>query len=177
LLLGEFMVISLSAAVLGCMLAGGVVGQTAPAAAANGGVAQGSGFDEMTSAQMQAKAAELLAQAKASPAGMASVTLNKYPGHSTMLTVRLKSGGAEQHDHANDIFVVISGEATEITGGTMEGKKEASTPGEFRGTRVVGGTEHVMRAGDVVHISPGVPHQTVVAPGQVFTYFVVKVSE
>lgn len=138
--------------------------------------ANASPFDEMTGDQMKARAAELLKQAQASPSGMASVTLNKYPGHSTMLTVRLKPGGAEQHDHANDLFVVISGEATEITGGTIENKKEAS-PGEFRGTRVVGGTEHHMGPGDVVHISPGMPHQTVIAPGQTFTYFVVKVQQ
>ena len=93
-----------------------------------------------------------------------------------MLTVRLKSGGAEQHDHANDFFFVLSGEATEVIGGTIADSK-TSAPGELRGSRVVGGTEHVMRSGDIVHISPGTPHQTLVAPGATFTYFVIKVQQ
>lgn len=133
-------------------------------------------FDELTSDQLKAESAVLLKQAQASPSGMASETLQKYPGHFTMLTVRLKSGGAEQHDHADDIFVVLSGEATERIGGTIANSK-VSAPGEIRGSEVSGGTEHVMRAGDVVHISPGTPHQTMVAPGQVFTYFVIKVQQ
>lgn len=134
------------------------------------------GFDEMTRAQLDQRAAELLKQAEASPSGLGSVTLQKYPGHFTMLTVRTKSGGAEQHDHAADMFLVLSGEATEVTGGTIENAK-TSSPGELRGSRVVGGTEHAMRPGDVIHIAPGTPHQTLVAPGQTFTYFVIKVEQ
>lgn len=155
-------------------LAGPCVMAQRPASA--GSSPGASGFDEMTRAQLDQRAAELLKQAQASPSGLASVTLQKYPGHFTMLTVRTKSGGAEQHDHAADMFIVLSGEATEVTGGTIENVK-TSSPGELRGSRVVGGTEHVMRTGDVIHIAPGTPHQTVVAPGQTFTYFVIKVEQ
>jgi hypothetical protein len=31
--------------------------------------------------------------------------------------------------------------------------------------------------GDVVHIAAGVPHQTLVAPGKQFTYFIIKVRK
>lgn len=133
-------------------------------------------FDEMTQAELESRAAELMQQAKASPAGIASVTLKTYPGHYTMLTVRTRSGGAEEHDHADDMFFVLDGEATEVTGGTIENPTSAK-PGEIRGTRVVGGTPHVMRKGDIVHISPHTPHQTMVAPGKTFTYYVVKIDQ
>lgn len=131
-------------------------------------------FDEMTSAEITAKAAELLKIAQAG--GNGSVTLKKYGDHITMLTVRTKSGGAEQHNAWNDIFVVVDGEATEMIGGTIVDSKESS-PGELRGTRVEGGVPHVMRKGDVVHISPGTPHQTMLAPGKTFTYYVIKVKQ
>lgn len=136
----------------------------------------GKPFDEMTAAELATEAAVLLKQAQSGGSGIGSVTLKKYPGHFTMLTVRTKAGGAEQHNHWSDLFVALDGEATVLVGGTIENGKE-TTPGEVRGTRVVGGTEHVMHKGDVVHISPGVPHQTLVAPGKTFTYYVVKVAE
>ena len=136
----------------------------------------GGPIDEVTAAELATQSAALLQQAQASPSGLSSVTLKKYPGHFTMLTVRTKSGGAEQHDHWNDIFIALDGEATVVVGGTIENKKE-STPGEPRGTRVVGGTEHVMHKGDIVHISPGVPHQTLVPAGKTFTYYVIKAAE
>lgn len=138
--------------------------------------ASASGFDEITAGELQARASEMLKQAQASPAGIASVTLKKYPNHFTMLTVRTRSGGAEQHDHYSDIFVALDGEATEVTGGSIVDSKESS-PGELRGSRVDGGTGHVMHKGDIVHISPGTPHQTLVAPGKTFTYYVIKVAE
>lgn len=134
------------------------------------------GFENLTRADLEQRSAELLKQAQASPTGMASVTLQKYPGHFTMLTVRTRSGGAEQHEHAADMFVVLSGEASEITGGTIADSK-TSSPGETRGSHVVGGVEHPMRPGDVIHIAPGTPHQTVLAPGKTFTYFVIKVEQ
>ena len=36
--------------------------------------------------------------------------------------------------------------------------------------------ELILHAGDVFHVSPGVPHQTTVAPGKTFTYMVVKAA-
>ena len=132
-------------------------------------------IDRRSAAAIAAQAKTLLVEAQASPSGSASVTLEKYPGHLTMLTVRTKSGGAEMHRDWNDIFVVVDGEANEVTGGTIVGAKE-TTPGETRGTMVQGGTPTVMQKGDVIHISPNTPHQTVLAPGKTFTYYVIKVE-
>jgi mannose-6-phosphate isomerase-like protein (cupin superfamily) len=150
---------------------------TAPAAAAVQAEAAGAvkPIDRRSDAAIEAQAKTLLAQAQASPSGSASVTLETYPGHITMLTVRTKSGGAEMHRDWNDMFFVVDGEASEMTGGNIVGGKE-TTPGETRGSAVEDGTPTPMKKGDVIHISPNTPHQTVLAPGKTFTYYVVKVA-
>jgi quercetin dioxygenase-like cupin family protein len=47
----------------------------------------------------------------------------------------------------------------------------------MRGKSVDGGSRQELKAGDVVHIPAGIPHQTLVADGDSVTYFVVKVEE
>ena len=47
----------------------------------------------------------------------------------------------------------------------------------MRGASVKGGTRQELKAGDVVHIPAGTPHQMLVAAGNTVTYFVVKVQE
>ena len=149
---------------------------TSAAALAQPGTAQmGPGIDRDSAAAIAAQAKTLMAEAEKSPTGLATLTLKKYPGHYTMLTVRAKSGGAEEHAGFNDIFVVLDGEATEITGGSIVDPQEVS-PGETRGAKVEGGTSTPMRKGDVIHIEPNTPHQTILAPGTTFTYYVIKVA-
>jgi len=135
----------------------------------------GNPVDVRPAAAIEAQAKTMLAEAQKSPAGIASVTLEKYPGHLTMLTVRTKAGGAEMHAAFNDVFIVEDGEANVLTGGTIINPKETS-PGETRGSSVEGGTPHILRKGDIMHISPNVPHQTVVAAGKTFTYYVIKIA-
>ncbi len=144
-------------------------------AAAGQQAGSGNGIDRRSAEQIATQAKAMTGEAQKSAAGIASATLEKYPGHLTMLTVRTKSGGAEMHADWNDIFVVLDGEATVMTGGTIVDGKESS-PGETRGTRVEGGTLTPMRKGDVIHISPNTPHQALLAPGKTFTYYVIKVE-
>lgn len=155
------------------LMAAGVVGY-----AVAGQVAEtsrpGADFHANTSLEQQGKA--LLIQAGKSSGGSATAQFEKYPGHFTSLTARTKSGGGELHRHWNDIFVAVSGEATVVTGGTMVDPKDSAVD-EQRGTRVEGGESHVMHPGDVIHISTNTPHQTMVAPGKTFVYFVVKVED
>lgn len=108
--------------------------------------------------------------------GAASETLQKYGVDYTMLSYRTQDGGAEVHANFADIFVVVEGEATLLTGGELE-HQEAATPGEFRGTSVLHGASTHLGKGDVVHIPPGTPHQLLIAKGSSFTYFVIKVKE
>ena len=151
-------------AVVGAM-SQAVIAQTTPAADVN----------LRTTAEMTAQAKTMLAEAKKSPTGLVAVTLEKYPGHYTMLTVRSKDGGAEVHANYSDFFVAEDGEATVMTGGTVVDGKELSA-GETRGTKLEGGTPHVLHKGDILHILPNVPHQTMVANGKTFTYYVIKVA-
>jgi mannose-6-phosphate isomerase-like protein (cupin superfamily) len=157
-------------------LLGAAVMLVTTAAFAQPGTAHiGTGIDRDSAAAIEAQARTLLAQAEKSPSGLATVTLKKYPDHSTMLVVRTKSGGAEMHAGFNDIFFVLDGEATEMTGGTIVDPKEVS-PGETRGEKVEGGVSTAMRKGDVIHIDPDIPHQIILAPGATFTYYVIKIA-
>jgi mannose-6-phosphate isomerase-like protein (cupin superfamily) len=108
--------------------------------------------------------------------GSASETLTKYPHHYTMLAFRGRSGGGELHQNFADLFYILDGHATVLTGGDVVDPKTAG-PGEIRGTSVKGGSRQEVKAGEVVHIPAGMPHQMLVADGESVTYFVVKIQE
>lgn len=126
--------------------------------------------------------AELLERAKhlqelaAKSDGSASETLEKYPHHYTMLAFRQHSGGGELHQNFADIFFILDGHASLLTGGSIADEKTTG-PGEIRGKSVEGGSRQELKAGDVVHIPAGMPHQMLLAEGESVTYFVVKVEE
>lgn len=153
----------------GCIHAGAQTTSQMPAAST-------AMVDYVTADEIAAKAKTLLAQAMSAPGGSAGVTLAKYSGHFTMLTVRVKSGGGEFHKKNSDIFVAVDGEATVITGGKLLDPRTSSMD-EIVGSGVQGGVAHVMHKGDIIHIPINTPHQTTLAPGKTFTYYVVKVIE
>jgi mannose-6-phosphate isomerase-like protein (cupin superfamily) len=126
--------------------------------------------------------AELLERAKhlqesaAKSDGSASETLEKYPHHYTMLAFRQHSGGGELHQNFADIFFILDGHASVLTGGSIVDEKTTG-PGEIRGKSVEGGSRQELKAGDVVHIPAGMPHQMLLAEGESVTYYVVKAEE
>lgn len=126
--------------------------------------------------------AELLERAKhlqqkaAEGDGSASETLEKYPHHYTMLAYRRSSGGGELHQHFADIFYILDGHATLLTGGQVVDQKTTAA-GEIRGKSVEGAARQEVRSGDVVHIPAGMPHQMLLSQGETITYFVIKVEE
>ena len=124
---------------------------------------------------MEKKGAAMFPEAT-SKGGYVAQNFETYPGSTTQLSVRTASGGGELHKRWQDNFFVVSGEATEITGGRVVDPKETA-PGEIRGSRVEGGESHILRKGDVLHIAANTPHQIVLAPGATFVYYVVKVEE
>jgi mannose-6-phosphate isomerase-like protein (cupin superfamily) len=132
--------------------------------------------DLLTPKDVVAQGAEQLEKAKASASGSSGVTLAKYPGHYTMITARAKSGGAEVHANFSDFLIVVDGEGTELTGGTVVDPKEGEN-GEIRGVRLEGATAHSLHKGDILHITAGTPHQAIEAPGQTVTIFVIKVQK
>lgn len=129
-----------------------------------------------SAASLRTKAADLLAQAKAAPSGSAGTTLEQFPNYYTMLTVRVKGGGAEYHEHWSDIFVVIKGEGMLLTGGSIPDMKQRKE-GEFVGDKIIGGTTQVLKAGDTFYIPPRTPHQSFVNPSHPFIYYVIKIHD
>jgi len=124
---------------------------------------------------------ELLERAKhlqqlAAEKGSASEKLEIYPHHYTMLAFRNRSGGGEVHQNYADVFFILDGHATLITGGEVVDPKSTG-PGETLAASVKGGSRQELKVGDVVHIPAGMPHQMVLADGDTVTYFVIKAEE
>ncbi len=113
---------------------------------------------------------------KAAKSGSGGTTLGSYGNHNIQLSVRTSSGGGEVHKHFNDIFYVVSGSATLITGGELVDPKEASE-GEMRGTQIKNGKSQTLSPGDIVHIPAGTPHQLIIPKGTTYECVVVKVKE
>jgi mannose-6-phosphate isomerase-like protein (cupin superfamily) len=87
---------------------------------------------------------------------------------------RDRPGLAELHDAETDVWYVIAGGATVVTGGTLV-DASLTGPGEHRAPAIRGGTQHAVAAGDVVTIAPGVPHWVKAVDGRL-KYLVVKVG-
>lgn len=107
--------------------------------------------------------------------GSASETLREYEGHSMMLSVRLRSGIAEYHERFADLFIVLEGRATLVTGGMIAGAQEVA-PGEMRGAEVQGGVRRELRAGDVAHVPAATPHQMLLSGDKGFASLVMKIE-
>ncbi len=84
-------------------------------------------------------------------------------------------GQVEVHEHDTDIFYVLEGTATIVTGGTAAEAK-ATGAGEVRGDSIIGGTKRTLAKGDVFVIPNGVPHWFTEVSNP-FLYFVVKVTK
>ncbi len=131
--------------------------------------------DHITQSELIEKAQALNAKAQ-DPDGAASVKLDEYPNHFTMIALRHKDGGAEVHENYADFFFVVQGHATLLSGGTVQDGKTVSS-GEIRGTSVQNGDRTSLSEGDIVHIPAAVPHQLLISDGGTFVYFVIKVKE
>jgi mannose-6-phosphate isomerase-like protein (cupin superfamily) len=108
--------------------------------------------------------------------GSVSETLKEYPQHCAMLSFRSRDGEAEVHEKFADLFCVLAGKATLVTGGMVKGARTVA-PGETRGTSIEGGTRQTLRAGDLAHVPAGTPHQILVKAEDTITCLVMKVQE
>jgi mannose-6-phosphate isomerase-like protein (cupin superfamily) len=100
-------------------------------------------------------------------------TVTAGADYKVMAAQRTGVGEAELHDRDTDVFRIMSGSATFVTGGRIVGAR-ATDPGETRGTGIEGGETRQVSAGDVVVIERGTPHWFKAVDGRV-EYFVVKV--
>jgi mannose-6-phosphate isomerase-like protein (cupin superfamily) len=74
-----------------------------------------------------------------------------------ILANRRGSGEVEVHDKTNHIFIIVEGEATFVTGGTLVGAKNTA-PGQIRAASLNGGQTHQLSKGDVITIPAKTPH-------------------
>ena len=108
--------------------------------------------------------------------GEASETLKEYPRHRAMLSFRSRNGEVEVHKEFADLFLVLSGAARLVTGGTVVNAREVK-PGETRGDSIEGGKVLELRQHDVIHVPAGTPHQFLVSGEKTVLCLVMKIQE
>jgi mannose-6-phosphate isomerase-like protein (cupin superfamily) len=131
------------------------------------------GFGQWKGAELK-EAAKKLAP-KIDQKKLASEALASYGNHSLSVIHREGSGEAELHETQADIFIVESGEATLVVGGTVVEPK-TTTPHEIRGPSIKDGVSKHLGPGDIVHVAAKTPHQVKIPVGKQFTYAIVKVD-
>ena len=133
-------------------------------------------LDHLASPILLERAAYLRKLAHFNPDGAASDVLKQYPAHAIHLLVRTRDGGAEQHARFADLFIVLQGNPTLATGGTIT-RAHAVAPGEIRGDAVENGSLQQLRPGDLAHVPAGLPHQMLVPGDKPATCLVLKIEQ
>lgn len=111
---------------------------------------------------------------KPAPGGLYSTSvLAQHSNATALITVRNKSGEAENHADWEDHIFIQDGEASLTLGGTMQNPR-TTAKGEIRGSAITGGKTVMVHAGDYVFVPVNTPHQMVLAPGKTIRYAVVK---
>jgi mannose-6-phosphate isomerase-like protein (cupin superfamily) len=92
-----------------------------------------------------------------------------------VLANRRGAGQVEYHEHTNHIFIMVEGEATFVTGGTMVGAKRTS-PDQMVATSIEGGETHHLSKGDVITIPAKTPHWWKEVPTKTAAYYAVNIE-
>lgn len=122
--------------------------------------------------QVRADEVVYVSKEKVFAATAAPGTLASGSDHIVSMSRRDKAGQSEVHDTETDVFYIVEGSATFVTGGTIvDGKTTA--PGQIRGSGITGGASHMLAKGDVIVIPKGTPHWFKDVP-EIVVYFVVK---
>jgi mannose-6-phosphate isomerase-like protein (cupin superfamily) len=116
-----------------------------------------------------------LGQAPGQDHGIALKTYFSAPGYSATLVRRTRAGSAEVHPNISDVWYVIDGGGTLVTGGALVGTRETE-PGELRGEKIQGGASRRVAKGDLIAIPAGTPHWVSAVDGAQFLYLVVKIK-
>ena len=102
-----------------------------------------------------------------------SSTVTSTDKYSVLFSHRTVDGTPERHANWTDVMVMLHGEVTLTTGGTISGNT-VDANGESHGGIITGGTTVVLHEGDYLRVPAGVPH-LMTAPKGDFRYFVTKV--
>jgi len=90
-----------------------------------------------------------------------------------ILANRRGAGEVEVHDKTNHIFIIVEGEATFVTGGTLVGAKNAA-PGQIRAANLNGGQTHQLKKGDVITVPAKTPHWWKEVPTKTIAYYAIN---
>ena len=74
-----------------------------------------------------------------------------------VLANRAVARGAEMHEKTNHVFIIVDGEGTFVTGGTLTNAKK-SPPDQTRGDGIEGGEFTTSSKGDVITVPAKTPH-------------------
>src|SRR5882762_6452175 len=133
------------------------------------------GFEHWTAADLQIVNKSLAAKAADDSHHAASKPLSDFPNELFMLAHREADGQPELHETQADVFIVESGSAALIVGGTLV-NAETTAPHEKRNGTIQGGMRQKLSTGDIVRIPANMPHQLVLDGTQEFAYFVIKIK-
>src|SRR5499427_11018742 len=92
-----------------------------------------------------------------------------------VLAQRRGAGEVEVHENTNHVFIIVEGEATFITGGTMVEPKNTA-PGQIRAKSVQGGQTYHLTKGDVITIPAKTPHWFKEVPSKTIAYYAVNLE-
>ena len=90
-----------------------------------------------------------------------------------ILANRRGAGEVEVHDKTNHIFIIVEGEATFVTGGTLVGAKNTA-PGQIRAASMNGGQTHQLKKGDVITVPAKTPHWWKEVPTKTIAYYAIN---
>ena len=90
-----------------------------------------------------------------------------------VLAQRRTAGEVEVHEKTNHVFIIVEGEATFVTGGTLVGARETA-PGQTRAASVQGGVVHHLTKGDVITIPAKTPHWFKEVPSKTIAYYAIN---
>src|ERR1700761_4837888 len=95
-----------------------------------------------TAAEIAQIETKVLAAAAASPSGSANQQLDTLPNSYTLVVARVHTGDSELHKEYADQFVILHGNLTLVTGGTLTNPKaQPGQPNEIRAPGLEGGHE------------------------------------
>ena len=90
-----------------------------------------------------------------------------------VLAQRREAGEVEVHAKTNHVFIIVEGEATFVTGGTLVGARQTSAD-QIRASGIQGGQTHQLTKGDVITIPAKTPHWFKEVPTQTIAYYAVN---
>jgi mannose-6-phosphate isomerase-like protein (cupin superfamily) len=132
-------------------------------------------FVHWTAASLKEIDRELSTEAAKNAQHIGLRRLADFPNDLFLFAHREADGQPEWHETQADVFVVQSGTATLVVGGTMVGA-ETTEPHEKRNGTIQGGVRRKISAGDIIRIPAKTPHQVLLDGASEFTYFVVKIK-